>query len=407
MNKLLIPCFIMVCLFLTACDEEEANESMQWSIENQSTEDVKCDYIPDQTSKINLESNNMGGDVVLTCENYDLLNPIADNSNTYNYGWVTITIEANKIKIYFPYVTYDAPTASEQITVSARKGKQVVNTIINLKRTFGDGLPDWDPQLLPNKYKFKLKQIELRPFMDDDFILPAPLDQLILGITDINDNYSPNIFPDYTQYYDSIIWSAEGLPNTLKIYEKSNTAKSFKVNLTSWWGTHFFKSGTIKNYLKGYRKGKVEYTDELNITLYERDFLCFDWTCGSVVLKNPRNIGVFCLLDKKYEYQVAHTQEANGILYSRITPWNHKFLSKSDFLAEAQKSIKTLMKNNLGDGQKADGEESLFKCLPDNVKAELFWENKTTRMLLLHQLPSELAEEKYFLHIESKEKADK
>ena len=125
MNKLIVPCFIMVCLFFTACDKNEANEPMLWSVKNQSPENVKCDYIAGQTSRINLEANNMGGDVVLSCENYDRLNPNTNNSNTYDYGWAKIIIEANQIKIHFIYSTYDAPTKSEQITVSAQKGKQV------------------------------------------------------------------------------------------------------------------------------------------------------------------------------------------------------------------------------------------------------------------------------------------
>lgn len=403
MNKLIVPCFIMVCLFFTACDKNEANEPMLWSVKNQSPENVKCDYIAGQTSRINLEANNMGGDVVLSCENYDRLNPNTNNSNTYDYGWAKIIIEANQIKIHFIYSTYDAPTESEQITVSAQKGKQVVNTIIHFEKTFGDGLPDWDPQFLPDEYKFKLKQIGLRPFMNDDYILPAPLDQLVFSLTDINGNFSKEVLPEYTQYYDSIVWSAEGLPNTLKIYERNRTPKSFKVIFNSLLETRFLKSGTIKNYLKGYRKGKVKYANELNINIYERDFLCFDWKNGSIALRYPSRAKVFCTLDTEYEYLLDDTQEANGIRYSKITPWSHKFLPKSDFLAVAQKSIKTLMKNNLGDGQEVNGKEKLFKCLPDNVKAELFWENKTTRMLLLHQLPGELVEEMYYLHIESKE----
>lgn len=63
------------------------------------------------------------------------------------------------------------------------------------------------------------------------------------------------------------------------------------------------------------------------------------------------------------------------------------------------------MENSHGAGQDANGKESLFKCLPaKDVVAERYWENETTRMLMLHQLPveEESAEESYYLHIEPK-----
>lgn len=65
----------------------------------------------------------------------------------------------------------------------------------------------------------------------------------------------------------------------------------------------------------------------------------------------------------------------------------------------------TLMENSIGTGENANGKESLFKCLPDKgVVAERYWENETTRILMLHQLPDEeeSAEESYYLHIEPK-----
>ena len=65
------------------------------------------------------------------------------------------------------------------------------------------------------------------------------------------------------------------------------------------------------------------------------------------------------------------------------------------------------MEMNTGNGRDAKGKESLFKCLPEkeDIEAELYWENETTRILMLHQTPvdpDEPAEEKYYLHIEPK-----
>lgn len=65
-----------------------------------------------------------------------------------------------------------------------------------------------------------------------------------------------------------------------------------------------------------------------------------------------------------------------------------------------------LMENSIGAGQNGKGKERLFKCLPEKgVVAEKYWENETTRMLMLHQLPDDiegLTEEIYYLHIEPK-----
>ncbi len=52
------------------------------------------------------------------------------------------------------------------------------------------------------------------------------------------------------------------------------------------------------------------------------------------------------------------------------------------------------------------GKENLFKCLPEKgVEAEWYWENETSRMLMLHRLSDGadgVAQEKYYLHIEPK-----
>ena len=62
------------------------------------------------------------------------------------------------------------------------------------------------------------------------------------------------------------------------------------------------------------------------------------------------------------------------------------------------------MADNIGQAQNATGKTGLFKCLPsEDVEALKFWENKTTRLLLLHKLPDEeYGLEKYYLHFEAK-----
>ncbi len=134
------------------------------------------------------------------------------------------------------------------------------------------------------------------------------------------------------------------------------------------------------------------------------DFLGLDWS--TVVLLNPKNPTVYCRLDTDYEYQVNDIVAKDGNPFSKIIPVNHKLIQDSDFPAVARKAIITLMDNNVGEGRSAKGKEILFKCLPDEgMEAELYWENKTSRMLMLHQLannPDGLAQNMYYLHAEPK-----
>ena len=140
------------------------------------------------------------------------------------------------------------------------------------------------------------------------------------------------------------------------------------------------------------------------MTLYERDFLGLQW--GIIVLQKPENLTAYCLLDRDYEYKVYDIVATNDAPYSQIIPMNHKLLSDADFLPATEKAIKTLMNNNVGGGEDGKGKENLFKCLPEKgVEAEWYWENETSRMLMLHRLSDGadgVAQEKYYLHIEPK-----
>lgn len=233
--------------------------------------------------------------------------------------------------------------------------------------------------------------------------LPAPLDLITFRITDINGEYSPIDIPEFTHYYDSIVWSADDFPHTFKVAENKVSAESAETHITTQWSSHFFKSGTVKSHLKGYRDGKVEYETSHRITLYDRDFLGLEW--GAINLQKPTNLTAYCLLDRNYEYKLYDIVAKGYNPYSRFVPVNHKLLPDADFLPTTKKAVMILMENSLGTGENANGKESLFKCLPEKgVVAERYWENETTRMLMLHRLPDEegLAEESYYLHIEPK-----
>lgn len=55
------------------------------------------------------------------------------------------------------------------------------------------------------------------PFMDDNFQVPAPFDNLSFKIVDYLDRYTPVGIPEFVEPYDSIVWSAKDMPNTFRI----------------------------------------------------------------------------------------------------------------------------------------------------------------------------------------------
>ena len=114
---------------------------MLWSYDIKTPESVK--HIASAggwTPAEYFSANGMEGDIVMTCENYDVLNPISGDSYTCDYGWATLRIDANQVKIHFPPSTSEAPDAHKKIQISAKDGKRTSRTIISLSRTFREEL---------------------------------------------------------------------------------------------------------------------------------------------------------------------------------------------------------------------------------------------------------------------------
>ncbi len=95
--------------------------------------------------------------------------------------------------------------------------------------------------------------------------------------------------------------------------------------------------------------------------------------------------------------------ETDGTRYAQISARLIKVSSNEESLAYQQEALTKLMTDNIGQAQTAGKTES-FKCLPtEGIEAIKFWENKTTRILLLHKIPDEdYGREKYYLHFEAK-----
>lgn len=112
----------------------------------------------------------------MTCENFDVLNPISNfDSYAYDCGWATLKVEGNQVKIHFPPSTSDE-VAHEEIQISANDGERKAYTLICLSRAINnDGLTDPQPEELPEEVKFKMIMAEYgSPFMRIGKSMPAP-----------------------------------------------------------------------------------------------------------------------------------------------------------------------------------------------------------------------------------------
>lgn len=256
---------------------------------------------------------------------------------------------------------------------------------------------------VPDKYKFKFVEAGMTTLMGEDYPFTAPFDNITYRITDNYERFESVGFPEFTQYYDSIVWCANNLPNTVRIYEQENTENYIKQHIEHQWSTHFFNKGEQKTMLKGYRNGEVVYSTSLTTTLRERDFLCYDWTKGSIAIGNPGNVSIYCILDSQCEYQAFHTQEQNGIRFAQIRVWNKKSVPETEFLPISRNALIKLMTDNVGQAQSPSGKVDSFKCLLSKGDEALnYWENKTTRILLMLSAPDEYGLQDYYLHFESK-----
>ncbi len=253
---------------------------------------------------------------------------------------------------------------------------------------------------VPKAARFRLTKAGHSSLMGEEYPLPAPFDLITFRITAPDGRYDPLGFPDYTRYYDSIVWRAEGLPDTMPIYRSRHDGQGSEERFSSQWSSYFFRSGQVTSYAAGYRGGEAVYADTLRLALYERDFLCFDWEEGNVSLTGGYD-GVYCRLDRSREYRVCHTEQTDGTRYARIAVAHAGELDDEAFAGHAREALLRLMEENLGRGQSGEGNAGAFVCLPEGAEPVWYWENATTRIMLLHEPATEFERETYRLHVEA------
>lgn len=256
------------------------------------------------------------------------------------------------------------------------------------------------PEELPEEAKFKLKMVQLVPFMDLDTPLAAPFDFITFRILNHRDEYSFPVTPDFLKYYDLIEMSSPLLPDTYCVYRYSTDGNSTGRSFTPQWGSYFYEKTDFPICLKGYKDGKLIYEYSTTLVMRERDFLGVDWKNGSIALANPKTNCIYNVLDTRYEFLLTDTQKVNGTCYIKIQVPNSSHLADAEYLKTQEEALKWLLKKHLGG--KSSLTASDFKTLLKGADVVETYENKTTRVAIVHQNADDLHEECYYAIAESK-----
>lgn len=256
------------------------------------------------------------------------------------------------------------------------------------------------PEELPEEAKFKLEMVQLVPFMVLDTPLAAPFDFLTFRILNHRGEYSFPATPDFLKYYDLIEMSSPLLPDTYCVYRYSTDGNSTGRSFTSQWGSYFYEKTDFPICLKGYKDGKLIYEYSTTQVMRERDFLGVDWKNGSVAIANPKTNGIYCVLDNRYEFLLTDTQKANETCYIKIQVSNSSHLTDAEYLKSQEEGLRWLLKKHLG--EKSSLTASDFKTLPKGADVVETYENKTTRVAIVHRNADDLHEECYYAIAESK-----
>lgn len=257
-----------------------------------------------------------------------------------------------------------------------------------------------EPEELPEEAKFMLKMVQLEPFMNLDTPIAAPFDFLTFRILNHKGEYSFPSTPNFLKYYDLIEISSPALPNTYCVYRYSTDENGTKESFTSQWSSYFYEKTDFPICLKGYKDGMLIYEYSTTQIMRERDFLGVDWENGGIVIANPKTNGIYCVLDNRYEFLLTDTQKANETCYIKIQVSNSSHLADAEYLKSQEEGLRWLLKKHLG--EKSSLTASDFKTLPKGADVVETYENKTTRVAIVHQNADDLHEECYYAIAESK-----
>ena len=245
----------------------------------------------------------------------------------------------------------------------------------------------------PDECKFKLS-------VQTDNKLPSSFDLFTFKVLDNEGRYSP--FPKFTEYYDSIIWSAEAYPDNERIYYKEKTATSSGEKTVTQWASYFYQKEPLWTYLKGYKNGRVVHTDSLKLQFYPKDFLFINWK-GTDIHLTDTAIGIYCRLYKDVEFSVLPPHDKDGHIYAKVSLYPKQGEEDASLAIRAKEVLIGLMDYHLG-ASKAFDEASIrerFHCLPSDVTPVTFWQTESTYAVLVLTSSDEFPQT-YYIHAEPK-----
>lgn len=224
---------------------------------------------------------------------------------------------------------------------------------------------------------------------------------------------------DYYEYYDSIVWKCNELPNT-------HVSVSKKDKLMQWvWSTYFFHvSKYVEITAMGYKEGRSVYEYTRKIYLYNAGFLGYNWNAANI---DDDGMTRYCLFDKskqfmlkmgglddlqKYEYAELYEvpKETIEIANSEI---NLERILKETNLVKAMDKI--YLSHVVIRDSKKEQCKAQFKHLPDDVDAVMTWKDypessygwdsyKGTNMALVLKKDKEQPQKySYYVHAEPAE----
>lgn len=303
----------------------------------------------------------------------------------------------------FEYVQGHAYELKVRKTTLANPSQDEANYTYQLLEVISDTQPDTpvEPGEWPEEAKFKLKMVQLNSFMNLDTPLAAPFDLLTFRIFDYQDEYTPLGYPEFLQYYDSIVMSTPVMPNTYCVYQKKKTDEgSTSEKFTSQWSSYFFEKNDFPIILKGYKDGAVKYAFQMKQIMRERDFLGIDWKNGGITLANPQSHVVYCVLDTRYEFLLTDTQLRNNIPFVKIKVAFASDLTDAENLKRQENGLRWLLEKHLG--YRTFETVADFKTLPEDASIVETYGNDTTRAALLYFAGDDFHEACYYIITEPK-----
>lgn len=386
--------------------------------ENKVGETLECNFTIPRKKEIQVTISNAGANleegeyaIAHTCSYGDgwhsISNPVFSyvNSDVTNYVPVKMPSSGSCV-VTIPC----AVGATNQLQlVHCKEVLDGYKTVSEIREIDGSDISDDDIEFvyLPSICKFRLEICgDPKALYGGEFKNGAPFDLFSFRIVDGNGLYAPGLMaPAFVQPYDSIVWSAKGLPDTYKIYNRVLEDDCVGYEMVHQISTYFYRQGIITNYYKGYCNGRVIHCDSVVVDIHNRDFLCFSWQNWSEIELTDIAHGAYNALDRKYEYNFTNPFFPDKDVYWTSITAKSSINNESLTPEESLAGLLSLLENAGVEQCNIDlsAVTDLFSTLlPDEGEPVGFYENESTRVLLLHHVDNDWDLDSYLLHVEAK-----